>query len=137
MKLEDIDMEAAERYENDKFNAIIEYITLQLENIDFDESKYNKEKREYEKKLQYEKEHKIENKLELLLNLNLKYVKEIEDFESSLHSYPMKIENEDIKRKEFDSFLQLYYNFYTAGDEDEWKQWKEGVNQIVQVFSTM
>ena len=131
MKLEDIDMEAAERYENDKFNAIIEYITLQLENIDFDESKYNKEKREYEKKLQYEKEHKIENKLELLLNLNLKYVKEIEDFESSLHSYPMKIENEDIKRKEFDSFLQLYYNFYTAGDEDEWKQWKEEVNQII------
>ena len=136
MKLEDIDMEAAEKYENDKFNAIIEYISLQLDNIDFDESKYNKEKQEYEKKLQYEKEHDIENKLEVLLNLNLKHVKEIEEFESSLHSYPMKIENEDIKRKEFDSFLQLYYNFYVPGDEEEWKQWKEEVNQIVQDFST-
>lgn len=122
MKLEDIDMEAAEKYENDKFNAIIEYINLQLENIDFDESKYNKEKMEYEKKLQYEKEHDIENKLEMLLNLNLEYVRHVASFYGTLTEPPMlaQLETTINERLEYNKYRELYNKFIKKGGSSIW-----------------
>ena len=100
MKKDAIDFEAAQRYENAKFNALVAFVEdWKQTKFDFDSSKLNKEKQEYDKKIS-NLENKMENKLYALEHLNLDWVKEIKLANSSLsgvdalfHTYtPEKIQ---------------------------------------------